>query len=290
MVVTLSLGSWSTMSKLRVVGQAWPVPIAAAGRHDLRRGPGRRHEQPALAHQQERRLEEVDAVAERHLAEVRSQAVDAVALRSAFGRGAHLGQVRAVEPEVDGDDRVPRQPRHHRRDGRRGTLGDDQRVIDRQRAGARVQDGGLDERAQVGRVGHRAAGRRRRRPVRAGELVRRRQAPRAERVRRDDDVAVDVGRRRSRRDRRGGARRCRRAGCRRGRTGWVRGAGTPGWVWGAGTPGWVRGAGIRWVRALVLPAGSGALVPASGAAWLPLAAGAAPFTSAAAEAQAPRAD
>ena len=29
-MVTLSLGSWSTMLKLRTVGQAWPVPSAPA--------------------------------------------------------------------------------------------------------------------------------------------------------------------------------------------------------------------------------------------------------------------
>ena len=200
-VVTLSDWSWSTMSKLRTVGQVWPVPslppeatilpeVPADGTLSL---PWRSSWNAVL-----KKL--VPLQNDTWPNAVPALAVDAVALPKGVRRGAYLGEVRAVEPEVDRDHRIPRQGRHRRRDGRRRALGDDQRVIDIQLPGRRVQDRRLDERAQGARVGHRAAGLRRGHPVRAGELVRGRQALRRQRVRRDDDVAVDVGRRR-----RGGA-------------------------------------------------------------------------------------
>ena len=60
--------------------------------------------------------------------------------------------------------------------------------------GPRVQDRGLHERAEVGEVGHGAAGGARRRPGRPGQLVGRGQALSAERVRRHHDVTRHVGR------------------------------------------------------------------------------------------------
>ena len=141
---------------------------------------------------------------------------------SAVRGGADLGQVGAVEAEVDGDDGTRGQRRHDRRGRRLGALGDDQRLVDRQLPGGRVEDRRLDERPEVAEVGHGAAGRLRGHPVRAGQLVRRGQALRGQRVRRHDDVAGHVGCRRGGRGgrRRGGGRRGpggRRADGRRGR-------------------------------------------------------------------------
>ena len=146
--------------------------------------------------------------------------------------------------------------RHHRRDGRGGPLRYDQGVVDRQRPGARVEDGGLDERPEGGRVGHVAAGVGRRRAVRPGELVRRRQALRAERVGRDDDVAVGVVRRH------------------------LRGRADP------DADG--QGDGAAAADAGALAPAAGPLAAGAGAAWLPLAAGAGAL--AAAEAHEPKAD
>ena len=161
-VVTLSLGSWSTMSKLRAVGQARRVPSAPAGRDHVPRDPGGRDVQPSGALQGEGGLEEGGTVAERHLAEGRARfAVGAAALAERVRRRADLEQDLAVEPDVDGDDRVawaasaPPAPRPA------GALGDDQGVVHVQRPGPRVQDGGLDERPQVERIDHLAAGGRR---------------------------------------------------------------------------------------------------------------------------------
>ena len=179
-MVTLSLGSWSTMSKLRVVGQLLPVPSAPAVATIFAEHAGRRHDQPPLALQLERRVEEVDAVAERHLPEERSRlAVVQLPCASALG----------VAPTWNRS--VPLNPKSMvtiASAGSFGTTGATAGVVPwvmtsglytDSAPGPRVQDGGLDERPQVERIDHLAAGRRGRRPVRPGELVRRGQPLRA---------------------------------------------------------------------------------------------------------------
>ena len=169
-MTTLSLWSWSTTAKSRTVGQGWPsLPVPSGGifssaARDI-----------AVGRPVEGRAVAVRDLGEQGLAE----AVHAVALRQRIaGAGQH--QVVAIEAEHDADHVAPRHPGRHRPGGRLGALGDDQRVVHLDAAGARVDDVRLDVRLQV-RVGHLAA---------VAEHVRGGQATRAERVGRHLEGAV----------------------------------------------------------------------------------------------------
>ncbi len=135
--VTLSLWSWSTRPKSRVVRQGLPSFAVPSGGTA---SPGTRSRRWPL--------EEGGGVAVRELAEgLAGRAVDATR-----GAGAAQGEGASVEAEPDADHGRPRQRRHDGRDGGLCTAVDDQRVVDGDRAGghAAVDDRGLDEHRLVG--------------------------------------------------------------------------------------------------------------------------------------------
>ena len=190
-MVTLSLGSWSTMLKSRTVGQARPVPARPRSRPSSARS--RRTTMTAALRAPRRRPPSRTPGRCRTTPARRASplAVGTLTLASAPGVAPAWRSVAPSNPMsiVTTTCAAASAPPARRQ---LSPLGDHQGVVHRQGPGSRVQDSGLDECPQVDQLiiwqpesRGRGAG--------PSELVRRGQPLRGQRVRRDDDVAVGVG-------------------------------------------------------------------------------------------------
>ena len=185
-VVTLSLWSWSIMVNDRVVGHACPVlgEVPAAGTTSLPCCSARKAAwKKAVPSQKDTwpKIEPLSPFTQRPWRR-------ALAVAPTWVRFVPLNPKSIVTTAPAGSTGTTGVAAGC------GALGDDQRLVHAERASGRVEDRGLDERAQVGRVGHVAARLLRCHPGRAFELVRRGQALGGQRVGRDDDAAANVGR------------------------------------------------------------------------------------------------